>query len=257
MLVAAGFQFALQAEPAVVGFNADNDGGVRPSQYLSQKHTRLGIAEIVRLQTGHNEIELLPGHSRGQGACDIVCVQGGKAVIFKVNSAVGAFGQSLAQHLLRSCGAGGDHYYLAAMLFFLPQRFFQSVRVGLVHFVGHVFTYPCTGVIQLEGRIFLRHLLDANKYFHWVDDCVLVVDLPKSKQLYPLSSRPKRTRISYFAPPETYACAALLKESRMHSINAMNLNRKFGVAKWRDLRCALRPHPLYPHPTDDLPKVKY
>ena len=53
----------------------------------------------------------------------------------------------------------------------------------------------------------------------------------------PLSSRPKRTRISYFALLATTTCAALRKESRMKMINATGLDRKSGGAKWRDLRC--------------------
>jgi len=53
---------------------------------------------------------------------------------------------------------------------------------------------------------------------------------------FPLSSRPKRTRISYFALPATTTYAALLKESRTEYINATVLDRKSGGAQWRDLR---------------------
>jgi hypothetical protein len=53
-----------------------------------------------------------------------------------------------------------------------------------------------------------------------------------------LSSRPERTRISCHAALETTACAAFSKESRMNFTNATNINRKSGVAEWRDLRCA-------------------
>ena len=51
----------------------------------------------------------------------------------------------------------------------------------------------------------------------------------------PLSSRPERTRISYFALLATTTCAALLKESRMQFIKATGLDRKSGGAQWRDL----------------------
>src|SRR5271155_4324605 len=51
----------------------------------------------------------------------------------------------------------------------------------------------------------------------------------------PLSSRPERTRISYFALLATTTCAALLKESRMQIIKATGLYRKSGGAQWRDL----------------------
>ncbi len=53
---------------------------------------------------------------------------------------------------------------------------------------------------------------------------------------FPLSSRPKRTRISYFALLATTACAALRKESRMQIIKATGLHGKSGGAQWRDLR---------------------
>jgi hypothetical protein len=53
--------------------------------------------------------------------------------------------------------------------------------------------------------------------------------------LSPLSSRPKRTRISYFALLATTTCAALRKESRMQTIKATGLHRKSGGAQWRDL----------------------
>jgi hypothetical protein len=51
-----------------------------------------------------------------------------------------------------------------------------------------------------------------------------------------LSSRPERTRISYHAALSTTTGAALLKESRMHLVNANTLNRKSGVAERRDLQ---------------------
>jgi hypothetical protein len=65
-----------------------------------------------------------------------------------------------------------------------------------------------------------------------------------------LSSRlPRRavgpgcTRISCHAALETTACAAFSKESRMKIANATKLNRKSGVAQWRDLRFSFSSHP--------------
>jgi hypothetical protein len=52
----------------------------------------------------------------------------------------------------------------------------------------------------------------------------------------PLSSRPERTRISYFALLAETTCAALLKESRMQIIKATGRHGKSGGAEWRDLR---------------------
>ena len=51
-----------------------------------------------------------------------------------------------------------------------------------------------------------------------------------------LSSRPERTRISYFALLATSTCAALRTESRLQILNATGLHRKSGGVQWRDLR---------------------
>jgi hypothetical protein len=48
--------------------------------------------------------------------------------------------------------------------------------------------------------------------------------------LFPLSSRPERTRISYFALLAATMCAALRRESRMQIIKATGLDRKSGGA---------------------------
>ena len=53
---------------------------------------------------------------------------------------------------------------------------------------------------------------------------------------FPLSSRPKRTRISYFALLATTTYAVFLKKTAYVLINATNLDRKSGGAEWRDLR---------------------
>jgi hypothetical protein len=57
-----------------------------------------------------------------------------------------------------------------------------------------------------------------------------------------LSSRPERTRISCHAALDKTACAPFLKERRMMFANATNLNRKSGVAQWRDPRFSFRSH---------------
>jgi hypothetical protein len=61
----------------------------------------------------------------------------------------------------------------------------------------------------------------ASKSVHPNRDFPVIVALP-------LSSRPERTRISYFAMPATATYAALLRESCTGSINATVLDRKSG-----------------------------
>jgi hypothetical protein len=58
-----------------------------------------------------------------------------------------------------------------------------------------------------------------------------------------LSSRPKRTRISYRAELETTTDVALRKESRTRFINATTLNRNSGERRGGTC-CALSRHPL-------------
>jgi hypothetical protein len=51
----------------------------------------------------------------------------------------------------------------------------------------------------------------------------------------PLSSRPKRTRISYHAELAASTYAPFRRERRMRIANANKLDRKSGGAQWRDL----------------------
>jgi hypothetical protein len=75
-------------------------------------------------------------------------------------------------------------------------------------------------------RPFCRCPIQAFCWLEWA------AKLPAS----PLSSRPKRTRISYFTTHTATTYAALRKESGMKSTEATALNRKSGVAEWRDLQ---------------------
>jgi hypothetical protein len=45
-----------------------------------------------------------------------------------------------------------------------------------------------------------------------------------------------------YAASDRSTCAAFIKESRMQSANATNLDRNSGGAQWRDLQCALTPN---------------
>src|ERR1700677_667621 len=62
--------------------------------------------------------------------------------------------------------------------------------------------------------------------------CVFKGVCPSTLALF--SSRPERTRISYFALLATSTCAALRRESRMQMLNATGLHRKSGGVQWRD-----------------------
>ena len=60
---------------------------------------------------------------------------------------------------------------------------------------------------------------------------LLLLQLPSLEALLsPLSSRPKRPRISYFALLATSTYTALRRESRMQILNATGLDRKSGGA---------------------------
>ena len=53
---------------------------------------------------------------------------------------------------------------------------------------------------------------------------------------------PERTRISCHAALDMATSAAFVKESRMKFANATKLDRKSGVAQWRDLRFSFGSH---------------
>jgi hypothetical protein len=59
---------------------------------------------------------------------------------------------------------------------------------------------------------------------------------PLGAPLFPLSSRPERTRISCHAALDKAAYAPFRKEGRTKCTNATKFHRKSGVAQWRDLQ---------------------
>ena len=85
----------------------------------------------------------------GEGFGSVEGIQTHKAGVFQVDGAVSALGQPFAQHLLRPRRPGGDDYYFAAVLFFLPQSFFQRIGVRLVE-------KSCSGVPVAVGEFCSR-----------------------------------------------------------------------------------------------------
>jgi hypothetical protein len=60
----------------------------------------------------------------------------------------------------------------------------------------------------------------------------------------PLSSRPERTRISFYAALAIAAGAAFFEESCMKFADSTKCDRKSGGAEWRDLRFQSLARPL-------------
>jgi hypothetical protein len=85
---------------------------------------------------------------------------------------------------------------------------------------------PARVVAEQDSFLFLPDRSSPRKQTAKFVQQLLSLEAPLS----PLSSRPERTRISYFALLATTTCAALLKESRMQIINATGLHRKSGGA---------------------------
>ena len=67
---------------------------------------------------------------------------------------------------MRTGWPGGDYNYFAAILFFLPQRLFESVGVRLIHLVRNIFSNPGRARVEFERSILLRNLLHADQDFH-------------------------------------------------------------------------------------------
>ncbi len=156
--------------PAIGLFNLHDDGRVRPSQQLRQHHAGLRVAVIVGLQAGEDQIKLLIFNCRRKCPRGVRRVQPHKTGILKMNGTVRALGQRLAKHLLRPRRPGGNGDHFPAMLFFLPQSFFERKRVRLIHFVRNILTNPSPRLIQLERRILLRNLLHAHQNLQGISD---------------------------------------------------------------------------------------
>ena len=121
------------------------------------------ITVIVGLQAGEDQVERLFLDRGGKSSSCIECIEANERVVFEMNGAIGALGQSLPQDLLGAGGAGGDYDNVSAVFLLLPQRLFQRKGVGLIDFVGNVFANPGAGFVELQRRIFLRHLFHADQ----------------------------------------------------------------------------------------------
>ena len=143
------------------------------SQQLGQDHARLRVAVIVGLQPGKDQVELFVFDRGGKGLRGVERIQPDELVVFEMNRPIRALGQRLAQHLLRPRRTARDHDDLALVLLPLAQRLFQRVGIRLVHFVRNIFADPRAAFVQLERRIFLRHLLHANQDFQECDSLPL------------------------------------------------------------------------------------
>ncbi len=139
---------------------------MRPAQQFRQHHAGLGVAVVVGLQAGKDEIEFFVFDRGGKGAGGVGGVEADEGIVFKMDGAIRALGQGFAQNLLGARRTGCNDHHFAAVLLFLAQRFFEREGVRLVDFVGNVFADPGAGLVQLERRIFLRHLFHADQNLH-------------------------------------------------------------------------------------------
>ncbi len=161
----SSFELALHSDAGLDLFDVHDDGGVRPAEQFGQDNSGLRVAVVVGLQAGEDQVELFIFDGGGKGFCSIESIKSDEGIVFEVDGAVSALGQSFAQHLLGAGRAGSDDHHFSGVLFLLAQRLFQREGVRLVHFIRDVFADPGRGFVELERRIFLRHLLHANQDF--------------------------------------------------------------------------------------------
>ena len=169
----SGLEFPLYANTRIAFFDLHDNGGVRPAQQLSQDNASLGIAVVIGLQAGEDQVELLIFYRGCESTCHVDSIESDKARVFEVNGPIGALGQSFAEHLLRVRWASGDDNDLAAVLFFLTQSLLKRVRVRFVDLIGHIFANPGAGFVQLQWRVLLRHLFHANQDLQQQTPCIL------------------------------------------------------------------------------------
>ena len=136
---------------------------MRPGQKFGQHDSGLRIAVVVGLQAGEDDVKALILDRSGESPGGVRGVEGCKGIVFQMDGAIGALGQAFAQHLLRARRAGGDYNDFPSMFLFLPQGLFEGVRVRLIDLVRNIFPNPGASLVELERRIFLRHLLHADQ----------------------------------------------------------------------------------------------
>ena len=136
---------------------------MRPAEQFGEYDAGLGVTVIVGLEAGKNEVELLIFDGCRKRAGEVEGVEADESIILEVNCPICAFGEGFAQNLLCASRTGGENDYLVAMFFLLTQSLLERVGVRFVYLVGDILTNPGAGVVQLEGGVFLRHLLHADK----------------------------------------------------------------------------------------------
>src|SRR5579859_5295956 len=149
MLEESSFEFAFKANAAVGLLNAHDDGGMRPSQNLSQQYPRLCVAIVVRLQAGKDQVELFIFDRRGQSFRGVERIQRNEFTALEMKRAIGSLGQRFAQNLLCTRRTRGDYNYFATMLLFLSEGLFERVGIRLIDLVGDVLANPGAAFIEL------------------------------------------------------------------------------------------------------------
>src|SRR5204863_8625309 len=123
-LEVARFELAFYTNAGIVLFDLHDDGGMRPAQQFRENDTGLGVAVIIRLKPGENQIELLILDCRAESTSSVVGIEADKSIVLKMDGPVRTLGQSFPQNLLRPRGAGRDNDHFTAVLLFLAQSFF-------------------------------------------------------------------------------------------------------------------------------------
>src|SRR5439155_14302708 len=164
-LKVAGFELAFDLDSSVVFFDLHDDGGMRPAEQFGEYDAGLGVTVIVGLEAGKNEVELLIFDGCRKSAGEVEGVEADESIILEVNCPICAFGEGFPQNLLGARRAGSGNDYFAAMFFLLAQSLLEAIGIRLVYLVGNVLANPGAGLVELEGGVFLRHLLHADKNF--------------------------------------------------------------------------------------------
>jgi len=140
---------------------------VRDAEEFGQDNAGLTEAEVVRLETGEDQVGRLglDGVSKDLGYAESVAPA--EVVGLDVDGAIGSLGEGLTQGAGDAFGTGADDDDLAPVLLLELKRLFKRISVGFVNGVAEVALVDSLAVTgDADRSIALGNLFNSDHNFH-------------------------------------------------------------------------------------------